>query len=141
MNKHIKLLNKFGFFPMILLVFISVCSFAQINIDYIPELREKITLDVENLIQKDPKLKALSIPLEGQVYIPPGANPEVQRKLKRVAAYDVGSTGVKFKLADVDPFTQKIVNEIYSKTIDTKFKIEEKDFLNRIAIIPILIVN
>lgn len=130
MNKYIKSL----FYPLTFLIyFVSVWSFAQEAIDY-GRLGGEVDLKVRSLIEKDPKLQNLEILPKGEVYIPPGASEQVQEKLKRVAAYDVGSTGVKFKVADVDPAALKIVNAIYSTTVPTKFEINEEDFLDRIAI-------
>lgn len=129
-------MNKFRCFQLtMLMVVASVWSFGETTNNYEPVLQEKVVSNIENLVRKDNQLQQLPILNEGQVYIPTGADPEYQKKLIRVAAYDVGSTGVKFKLVDIDPSNHQIIHEIYSKTIKTKFKIEENDFIDRIATI------
>src|SRR5437868_6246676 len=40
----------------------------------------------------------------------PAEDPATHAKLMRIAAFDVGSTGVRLKLVDVDPVKKEIIN-------------------------------
>lgn len=58
-------------------------------------------------------------------------------RLIRMAVYDVGSTSVKFKLAEMDLFTGRIVKDVYSTKKNTEnlgFDINESNYMDRIAI-------
>lgn len=57
---------------------------------------------------------------QNEPYVPDGMSKEVDLHLKRIAVYDVGSSGIKFLLADVDPVKKRIVKEIICEKIDTK---------------------
>lgn len=124
---------------IILNIAILIVSFTQIwvigqEVVYPLGLEGKISSYIDDFINRDNKFKNLEVLPVGQVYIPPGKSAQIQEKLQRIAAYDVGSTGVKFKLMDVDPMEDKIVNVIYETYVPTKFAINEEDFPERIAI-------
>lgn len=130
-------MNKISKYALIFTIFISnlfqLGIYAQEAFSN-EELKEKTVSYVDAFIAKDAKLQKMGPAPETGIYMPSGSSQEKQEKLKRIAAYDVGSTGVKFKLMDVDPATQKIENVIYSTYVQTKFEIKEEDFLDRIAI-------
>lgn len=102
-------------FILIFALFISFFTKTWIygeEMVYLQDLGEKVNLYVDSFVKKDKELQNLEVLPEGQVYIPPGASMQKQEKLKRIAIYDVGSTGIKFKIMDVDPVEKKIVNVI-----------------------------
>lgn len=102
------------------------------------DLSNKILLYSNILKNGDDELKTKLEFKKGEPFLLEGMSKEEEAGLERVAAYDVGSTGVKFKLADVDRKTRRIVNEIYAKNWDTEkslgFDINEDNYADRVAI-------
>lgn len=97
------------------------------------DLGDKVNLFVNNFSHDDPSLQKFCI-FQDEASMPMMVFEETQKHLKRIATYDVGSTGIKFKLMDVDPDEKRIVNVIYSTKVPTKFEIREEDFCDRVAI-------
>lgn len=137
MKKYEKLL----LYSLTILMCVSVRSFGKTIIGPCGVSHETVAVTVDKFKQKDAALRGLKILPKGQFFYPLRVSKEDQKKLKRVAAYDIGSTAIKFRLADVDPFTRKMVNVIYATTVHLPFKIGERcsdDFIERLVVVASL---
>lgn len=108
-------LNRFILLPILLAIaFFSSLRAVEENLatSFEGKLKESISL-------KEPLQGQIKSTYFGKVFIPEGSSLKKQLFLKRMAIYDVGSTGVKFLLADVDPMSNSIVRVLYKMTVDT----------------------
>lgn len=132
-NKLISLLILISFIPITSLFSADKPDYETINNNLTSEIEDYATYLNTGV---HPPTTPLAFK-KGEPYISAGTSAGAEKNLIRVAAYDVGSTGVKFKVADVDVTTNNIVNDIFSTTKNTEklgFDIDESNYMDRIAI-------